>query len=100
MTVGKASTETTTVLPDRIEAAGQFDVETHEREQNWSTPQSFRAVLWRDGDHTFLLVASMIAMTEFWEIPNDLTPTAEQLDQFLEHHTCPAITVGVPGCAD
>jgi hypothetical protein len=54
-------------------------------------PYIFRAFLWKDGPRTNFLLASMAALKEMWQIPNDLTPSPEMIDRFVREEVLPAV---------
>jgi len=38
-------------------------------------------------------LASMAALKEMWQIPNDLTPSPEVIDRFVREEVLPAVAV-------
>jgi hypothetical protein len=61
--------------------------------KEFEIPYIFRAFLWTDGPRTHFLLASMAALKEMWQIPNDLTPSPEVIDRFVREEVLPAVAV-------
>jgi hypothetical protein len=83
-----------------LEASGGFDMGFRAEGQEWTDPYRFHAFLWRKGGQVHILVASIIAIRDMWGIPNDLGPSPERLQQFLEEQVCPSLEDGAQFCRD
>jgi len=59
--------------------------------KEYEIPYIFKAFLWKDGPRTYFLLASMAALKEMWQIPNDLTPSPEVMDRFVREEVLPAV---------
>jgi rhodanese-related sulfurtransferase len=53
----------------------------------------FKGFLWRDGRKAYFLLASLVQITEFWNIPNDLSPSEETFNRFVEEEILPNIKI-------
>lgn len=83
-----------------LEASGSFDMGSRAEGQEWTDPYRFHAYLWRQGGQVHILVASIIAIRDMWGIPNDLGPSPELFQRFLEEQVCPSLEAGALFCRD
>jgi len=61
--------------------------------KEYKQPYIFRSFLWRNGLRIYFLMASMVAMQEMWQIPNDLTPDPGLFDRFVKQDVLPSVIV-------
>jgi hypothetical protein len=62
---------------------GRFDYYLRAGGQELTKPFRFRAFLWKAYNKTYFLLASMVSLQEFWNMPVDLSPTDETFNRFV-----------------
>lgn len=74
---------------------GDGTYEYRQKVQNQEAISSFRfkGFLWKDGEIAYFLLASLIQVKEFWNIPNDLSPSDETFNRFLREQVLPNVKV-------
>jgi len=74
---------------------GEGTYEYHQKAQNQEAVSSFRCkgFLWKDNGTAYFLLASLIQVKEFWNIPNDLSPSDETFDRFIKGQVLPNIKI-------
>jgi len=90
---GKVQLDTAIAAKGCLVGRGSYDLEVHVRTITIRRPFVFEAFLWRDRGTTYLLLASLIALQDFWSRPNDLSPTAEVFNRFVQEEVLPSIEV-------
>lgn len=77
----------------RLIGSGVYTYAAQVGGKEYKIPYVFRAYLWENGPRTYFLLASMAALKEMWQIPNDLTPSSEVFDRFVRDEVLPAVAV-------
>ncbi len=75
--------------------AGEGFFEYHQKTQNQEavSPYRFKAFIWKEGKTVFFLLASLVQLEEFWNIPNDLSPSNETFERFVGVQLLPNIKI-------
>lgn len=75
--------------------AGEGLYEYHQETQNQEviSPYRFKGFLWREEKKVYFLLASLIQLKEFWDIPNDLTPSDETFERFIGEEILPNVKI-------
>jgi len=74
---------------------GEGIYEYRQKVQNQEAVSPFRCkgFLWKEGGRAYFLLASLIQVKEFWNVPNDLSPSDETFDHFIKAQILPNVKV-------
>ncbi len=78
---------------DFIIGEGSFTYYLQRGDKEAKRPYLFKAVLWNNNGKTYFLLASLIALQEFWDRSVDLTPREEVLNHFFQNEILANVTV-------
>ncbi|MFB0515143.1 MAG: hypothetical protein ACETWG_00885 [Candidatus Neomarinimicrobiota bacterium] len=70
---------------------GSFGWQLQSADRQLTRPFLFKAFLWNYRDTTYFLLASMVSLQEFWQIPVDLKPTTAVFNDFLHAELLPNV---------
>jgi hypothetical protein len=83
-----SSTKETSLLGE-----GSYDLSVKLKDTLLVFPFMFKALLWKRGNRTFLLLGSMFEVKEFWNRKDDLTPSEQTMNTFLIDEVLPAVKI-------
>lgn len=73
------------ILPrkDYLIGEGTFEYRLKGSTGETTKPFKFKAFLWTNYGKTYFLLASMVSLRQFWNMPLDLSPTDETFEEFV-----------------
>jgi|GEM_PF-651837 len=75
---------------------GLYEYKQKAQNQEAVSSYRFKGFLWKVGNKTYFLLASLVQIKEFWNIPNDLSPSDETFENFVQKQVLPNIKVFPP----
>jgi hypothetical protein len=78
---------------DFIIGEGSFTYHLQRGDKEAKRAYHYKAVLWNNNGKTYFLLASLIALQEFWDRSVDLTPSEEVLNHFFQNEILANVAV-------
>jgi transglutaminase-like putative cysteine protease len=72
---------------------GIYELLQKAQNQEALSPYPYKGFLWKDGQKAYFLLASLVQVNEFWNIPNDLSPSDETFRLFITSQILPNIKI-------
>jgi transglutaminase-like putative cysteine protease len=72
---------------------GFFEYDQKTQNQEAVSPYRFKGFLWKEGKTVYFLLASLVQLKEFWNIPNDLSPADETFENYVGERLLPNVKI-------